>query len=107
LTNCPKTISLLHEKMSHIEQLLLEQHPQQETEAIFNISQAAAFLHLSVATLYAKVSCREVPVSKRGKRLYFHKSELEEWVRQGRKKTVSEIQEGAVQLASGSRRKQS
>ena len=101
----PQAISLLHEKMNRIERLLAEQHPPQETEAILNVSQAAALLHLSVATLYTKVSGRDIPFSKRGKRLYFRRSELEEWVRQGRRKTVSEIRQEAVQRASGNGRK--
>ncbi|WP_114778733.1 helix-turn-helix domain-containing protein [Botryobacter ruber] len=101
----PHAISLLHEKLSHIERLLAEQHPHQETETIFNVSEAAAFLHLSVATLYAKVSRQEIPVNKQGKRLYFYKSELAEWIRQGRKKTVSEIQQEAEQYITGNRRR--
>ncbi|GGG18825.1 MULTISPECIES: helix-turn-helix domain-containing protein [Pontibacter] len=101
----PRAVSLLHEKMGRIERLLLEQRPHQEAAAILNVQEAATLLHLSVATLYTKVSCREVPFSKRGKRLYFHRSELEEWVRQGRRKTVSEIREEAVQLAAGRKRK--
>lgn len=101
----PHAISLLHEKISHLERLLAAQHPQQETEAILNVKEAAAFLHLSVATVYTKVSCREIPFSKRGKRLYFHRSELEEWVRQGRKKTIFEIQQEAVQPLADRRRK--
>jgi len=50
--------------------------------------QAAEFLSLSVPTLYTKVSRKEIPVNKRGKRLYFSMVELSEWVRSGRKKTV-------------------
>ncbi|TXK45826.1 helix-turn-helix domain-containing protein [Pontibacter qinzhouensis] len=101
----PQALSLLHEKINRIERLLTEQQPLVEKEMLLNVSQAAAFLHLSVATLYTKVSCREVPFSKRGKRLYFRKSELEEWVRQGRRKTVSEIRQEAVQKASNNGRK--
>lgn len=101
----PQALRLLHEKMNHLERLLEERHPQQEQEDIFNVSQAAAFLHLSVATLYMKVSRREVPVSKRGKRLYFYKSELAEWIREGRKKTVAEIRQEAGQLVLGKRSK--
>ncbi|QCR24493.1 helix-turn-helix domain-containing protein [Pontibacter sp. SGAir0037] len=101
----PQALSLLHEKMNRIERLLVEQQPPPEKETLLNVSQAATFLHLSVATLYTKVSCRDIPYSKRGKRLYFRKSELEDWVRQGRKKTVSEIQQEAVQKASNNGRK--
>ncbi|TXK29852.1 helix-turn-helix domain-containing protein [Pontibacter qinzhouensis] len=101
----PQALRLLHEKMNRIERLLVEQQPPQERELLLNVSQAAAFLHLSVATLYTKVSGREVPFSKRGKRLYFRKSELEEWVREGRRKTVSEIRQEAVQKAGNNGRK--
>src|SRR5918996_893711 len=62
----PQAISLLHEKISHIEQVLLERQPQPETEQVFNISQATAYLNLSVATLYSKVSRQEIPVNKQG-----------------------------------------
>jgi excisionase family DNA binding protein len=101
----PQAISLLHEKISHIEQVLMERHPQEETEEVFNISQAAAYLNLSVATLYTKVSRQEIPVNKRGKRLYFYKGELTTWIREGRKKTVSEIQQDAQNHIMGRRRK--
>ncbi|OKL39996.1 helix-turn-helix domain-containing protein [Pontibacter flavimaris] len=93
----PQAMRLLHEKMDRLELLLTEHQPPQDTETIFNVTQAAAFLHLSVSTLYVKVCHREVPFNKRGKRLYFYKTELDAWVRKGRKKTVSEIQEEAGQ----------
>jgi excisionase family DNA binding protein len=89
----PQAMRLLHEKMDRLELLLAQQHSPQDADTIFNVTKAAAFLHLSVSTLYVKVCRREVPYNKQGKRLYFYKSELDEWVRKGRKKTVSEIQE--------------
>ncbi len=101
----PQAISLLHEKISHIEQVLLERQPQPETEQVFNISQAAAYLNLSVATLYSKVSRQEIPVNKQGKRLYFYKGELTTWIREGRKKTVSEIRQEAQDHIMSRRRK--
>ena len=91
----PQAISLLHEKISHIEQVLLERQPQPETEEVFNVSQAAAYFNLTVATLYTKVSRQEIPVNKRGKRLYFYRGELASWIREGRQKTVSEIRQEA------------
>ncbi|WP_242923086.1 helix-turn-helix domain-containing protein [Pontibacter liquoris] len=91
----PQAMRLLHEKMDRLELLITEQRAPQDTGTIFNVTQAAAFLHLSVSTLYVKACRREVPFNKQGKRLYFYKSELDEWVRKGRKKTVSELQEEA------------
>lgn len=101
----PQAMRLLHEKMDRLELLLAEKHSPQDAEAILNVTEAAAFLHLSVSTLYVKVCRREVPYNKQGKRLYFYKSELDEWVRKGRKKTASEIQEEAGQHVLSARRR--
>ncbi|GAA4431263.1 hypothetical protein GCM10023188_18620 [Pontibacter saemangeumensis] len=47
----PQAMRLLHEKMSHLGRLLEERDPQQEQELIFNVSQAAAFLHRRQPTI--------------------------------------------------------
>jgi hypothetical protein len=44
-------------------------------------------------------------VNKRGKRLYFYRSELTEWIKSGRKKTAEEIREEAVQHLAISNKK--
>jgi excisionase family DNA binding protein len=90
----PQAISVLHEKVDCIKDLLLEnrsQNPQRPRDDLLTIRQAAEFLSLSIPTLYTKVSRKEIPVNKRGKRLYFSTLELSEWVRSGRKKTSEEI----------------
>lgn len=89
----PQAITTLHEKVDCIKDLLLEnrsQNSQRPRDDLLTIRQAAEFLSLSVPTLYTKVSRKEIPVNKRGKRLYFSTVELSEWVRSGRKKTVEE-----------------
>jgi excisionase family DNA binding protein len=94
----PQAVSKLYDKLESIEQLLLhrqEQSPGQEE--LLNITQAAKFLNLSVPTIYSKVCRKEIPVNKRGKRLYFYASELTEWVKSGRKKTADEIREEALE----------
>ncbi|WP_316741273.1 helix-turn-helix domain-containing protein [Pedobacter antarcticus] len=91
----PQAISVLHEKVNLIKDLILEnrlQNPQRPRDDLLTIRQAAEFLSLSVPTLYTKVSRKEIPVNKRGKRLYFSTVELSDWVRSGRKKTTVEIQ---------------
>lgn len=90
----PQAISTLHEKVDCIKDLLLEsrsQNSQLPRDDLLTIIQAAKFLSLSVPTLYTKVSRKEIPVNKRGKRLYFSTVALSEWVRSGRKKTTEEI----------------
>ncbi len=67
-----------------------------ETDELLTISEAASLLKLSVPTIYGYVHRSEIPVSKRGKRLYFSKQELLDWIKEGRRKTMSEI----AQMAS-------
>lgn len=62
---------------------------------IFNIYQAAEYVSLSKATIYSKTASREIPHFKKGKRLYFKKSELEVWMTGQRILTLSEIENQA------------
>jgi excisionase family DNA binding protein len=88
----PKAVSELLEKVSKIEDILNHDNDgPREIDRLFSIQQASSFLNLSVSTIYGKVCRREIPVSKQGKRLYFDRTELLEWVKTGRKKTLIEI----------------
>lgn len=89
---------ILEARLSNIENLLLdlkhnskEPISQREVEELLTVKQAAELLKLSVPTIYGYVQRAEIPVSKRGKRLYFSKQELLDWVKEGRKRTLSEI----------------
>ena len=90
--NLPKAVTNLTNEVSEIKRLLLTQSnaPQPEPEQLLTIQQAGKVLNLSAPTLYGYVHRGEIPVCKRGKRLYFSKQELLEWVKQGRKKTLAE-----------------
>ena len=89
----PSAFVELFHKVENIEKLLeLRQDAKPEAEELLTIQAAADFLKLTVPTLYGLVSRSQLPVSKRGKRLYFSKSELTAWIKEGRKKTLMEIQ---------------
>lgn len=92
----PEAVGQLLDKVNHIEQLLGQQNQPPDQDELLNIQKAAKFLDLAVPTLYSKVSRKEIPVNKQGKRLYFYKSELENWIKQGRKKTADELRENIV-----------
>jgi excisionase family DNA binding protein len=64
-------------------------------DKLLNVEEAAQFLHLSVPTIYGLVGKSQLPVNKRGKRLYFSEKELLNWVKEGRKKTISETENEA------------
>lgn len=91
----PLAVTELGNKLENIERLLLENRIQQsseQSETLMTIQEASKFLHLSVPTIYSKVSRGELPVMKRSKRLYFSRNELVNYVKQGRKKTIDEIE---------------
>ena len=91
---------LLDARLSNIESLLLDlKHsannltPNPDKNDLLTIQQAGEFLHLSVPTLYLKVSKSEIPVCKLpgSRRLWFSKQELTDWIKTGRKQTLAEV----------------
>lgn len=72
-----------------------EQPPTDQPEQLLTIQEAAEFLSLTVPTMYSKVSKREIPCMKRSKRLYFSRTELLEYLKDGRKKSNAEIEQEA------------
>jgi len=58
---------------------------------ILDVQQASGFLKLKVTTLYEKTCHKQIPHFKKGNKLYFHLSELREWITQGKVKTHEEI----------------
>lgn len=72
-----------------------EQPTTDQPEQLLTIQEAAEFLSLTVPTMYSKVSKREIPCMKRSKRLYFSRTELLEYLKDGRKKSNAEIEQEA------------
>ena len=94
----PKTVKEISEKVNNIERLLLAkpENLQPETSDLLTIKQASDFITLSVPTIYGLVHRAEIPVSKKGKRLYFSRQDLTEWIKSGRRKTNDEISKEAT-----------
>lgn len=67
------------------------QEPKSEGDALLSIKEASNFLNLATPTLYGFTSKRLIPFIKRGKKLYFRRSELEQWLEEGKKKSISQI----------------
>jgi excisionase family DNA binding protein len=68
-----------------------EQSSTNHPEQLFTIQKASEFLSLSVRTIYGKVSRKEIPFIKKGKRLYFSPTELMDYLKGDRKKSQEEI----------------
>lgn len=79
---------------------LIAREPEKE---LLSIDEAADFLGISKQTIYQHVHHRKIPHSKRGRRLFFRRSELNEWIDKGRKKTMPEIDEDVKKYMQGNR----
>lgn len=73
-----------------------EQPTPDQPEQLLTIDEVATLLHLTKPTVYSKVSKNELPgVCKQGKRLYFDRQTIIDWIKQGRKKSSAEIEQEA------------
>ena len=99
--NLPSAVADLKNEVSEMKALLLQRvEPQQETDNPLSIKDVAELTGLKVATLYGYCQRREIPYHKRGNRLRFFKAEIINWIRSGRVKTVSEIEDDADRYLS-------
>jgi excisionase family DNA binding protein len=85
IISTPSELSILIEQS--LKKVLSEATNQNEKSEgeLLNISQAASYLNLAKQTLYGFTSKGEIPFLKRGKKLYFKKSELTKWINEGKK----------------------
>ncbi len=89
----PMAIVTLIEKVEKLEKIVSEKsNIPEQTEKFLTVEEAAKLLNITKQTIYEKVSRGELPVMKRGKRLYFSDIELVEYVKNGHKKTNAEIE---------------
>lgn len=96
--------SVLERRLNRLEFLLLEiketTHTPSTTKDHLTIQEAAELLNVAVPTIYSWVGAKSIPFYKKQRRLYFSKADLNEWVKSGRKRTISEIADEAVQIVN-------
>lgn len=103
----PTAVTLLTKEVSELKALLLknsDQQPTQQQEQLLTIQEAAELLNLSVPTMYSKVSKRELPCMKQGKRLYFSQTDLINYIKEGKKKTFAELEAEADAYLSNNKK---
>ena len=90
----PEAVTMLTKEVSELKHLLIEkqEQPTPEPEKLLTVQETAEFLNLTVPTIYSKTCKGELPVMKRGKRLYFSSIDLMEYLKKGRKKSNAEIE---------------
>ncbi|MGI4727590.1 MAG: helix-turn-helix domain-containing protein [Janthinobacterium lividum] len=92
----------LQRQLNYIETLILELKSSNSINAVkpddelLTIDQASDLLNLAKPTIYSLSASSKIPVIKKGKRLYFSRKELLDWLKSGRRKTIDEIENEAA-----------
>ncbi len=68
-----------------------------DSNQIMNISEVAAYIKVAKATIYGMTHRNTIPHYKKGKKLYFKKSEIDEWIFSKRIKTNLDIENEAME----------
>lgn len=96
----PAAISKLLEKVSNLEkQLQVSASQNSESDRWLDLDELCNYDPNRPAkpTVYSYVHNRSIPFHKRGKKLFFLKSEIDLWLKSGRRKTTSEIHQESEQ----------
>lgn len=106
----PEAISLLLAKVEKIEAVLCGNPLETKIEEKpMGVKEAAAFLALSVPTIYSKVCRGDLQAYKCGRKLYFDKTMLIKHIKSSKKQIVSqmniEIENAPLQLPKHQKRK--
>ncbi|MEZ0538946.1 helix-turn-helix domain-containing protein [Fibrella arboris] len=84
-----ETRQLVQSLLDRLNQPIADPAPVEETP--LNVQQAAELLDVTPATVYDLVHKRRIPSHRPGKRLYFLRSELMQWIKNGRRNTADEL----------------
>lgn len=87
--------SQVAERVFNLQQKNNGQKEETKVDEFLTIVQASELLNLAKPTIYTLTCKHEIPFIKKGKKLYFKKSDLIEWLNTGRKLTKSEIEKEA------------
>jgi len=87
---------LILEKLNSIE-LAIEslKESSKNVDEFMDIDQTASFLAMSKTTIYGMTHQRKIPYFKVGKRLFFKKSEIEQWIVSKRINTYDDLEKRA------------
>lgn len=72
--------------------------PSEGSKDVFTIDEASKFLNLAKQTLYGFTSKNLIPFIKRGKKLYFRKADLNQWLLEGKRLTKEETEAAGFEL---------
>jgi excisionase family DNA binding protein len=84
------------EKLTSSQQELNTYKEKQEAKEYLSIEEASEVIHLAKPTIYGLTHRSAIPHLKKGRKLWFKRSELLSWLDSGRIQTKEEIEEEAI-----------
>lgn len=100
---------LIMDKLNAIENLIKAKEtntiPSIGIEEILDLNKTSSYIGISKSTIYKFTSKRAIPHFKRGKKLYFKKSELDEWLTTHKVLSSDEIEKLASTYLATRKRK--
>lgn len=96
----PQGVTTLLKELREFKNLFMqkqEHKPTEQPEKWLDLNQLIEYdpEKRTKPTWYSKISRNELPYYKRGKKVYFLKSEIDEWLKQGKSKSNTEIEQEA------------
>ena len=103
--NLPNAVADLIQGQSELKALLLNKaETQPETDNPLSIDDIALLTGYTKPTLYGYCQKNLIPYHKKNGRLFFFKSEIIDWIKQGKRKSLSEIEDETDKYLSNNKK---
>lgn len=102
LSNIPNEIALLSKKLEQfMSKFSITQNNPKDEKDFISVREVSKILDISVSHIYFLTHSKQIPFYKpNGKRLYFKKSEIENWLNANKRLSSKEINEQASNYIS-------
>ena len=104
----PKILADIVQRLEVMERKIdaLQSFPREETDAWLNLKDLCNYLpnHPAEQTVYGWTSTHFIPYHKKGKSIVFLKSEIDEWLRNGKRKSMGDLEKDALTFVNSKRK---
>lgn len=106
----PKAMSWMMDKLNELDSKIdgLNNSPQTAPSEIWmNLKELREYLpsHPAEQTVYGWTSCHQIPFHKKGKRIMFLKSEIDDWLHDSKMKSQKELEHEAEKFIKSKRKR--
>lgn len=106
----PKAMSWMMDKLNELDSKIdgLNNSPQTPPSEIWmNLKELREYLpsHPAEQTVYGWTSCHQIPFHKKGKRIMFLKSEIDDWLHDSKMKSQKELEQEAENFIKSKRKR--